>query len=440
VQDISILVIDDRDVFHDFDSEQPKVKGLPKEVPPHRFTLKFLGAVQGSTADGTKARPIFDSYLGCIAGFVGGNILLLDLGLDEVSLTAEERHDAETLFSDVFLRLDGSGEEKKGVPAGTYVLKKALDNNQWYGEICIVSSQVDANLRALIENSLINEAHGNRVGPATRVGNVYVRFFAEGMIVAGRESPSEVSDSASSKIAEAITYFLKDFDDVSWFLSPPALIGSVDNNASKWFPSGAHKSGKDFDNHLEAVVARFGRWNTQVAATALVSDDFFPPFEIKWNDLTKNPKRIRVACLRDFFGEEMESSVPDEKLITLPTIPAFPFLVALQRLFNELRSAKQQPAILRSFPVNQDDILCLGLNITGAWSLAERLWSTKRTGDTWKIFLDALDARLIDLSDGGAPRSLRNVLSGFPNIATPWITEDFVGVSWKTKITDVPTE
>jgi hypothetical protein len=436
MEKVAVFLVDDRDFLID---EAKNV--LSKPTPPFLFEFEFYGFIQDSSLHGTKASELFRKYEDRFGELEGPAILLLDLGLQESELNASQYEKVEEWFPSVLTKF----ELDKRMEVGLYLVIRALENRKWHGELCIVSDFLMGSVRRELEKCLLRLAQSIKTNSAIRVGQVYVRFFGEGMV-------GELG-VAAEKTSQAVQWFLQDFDDIWWFLRPPMVPNQREDEEIEWFDGdkGAHDQGEGFEIHLEAVSTRFRRWGKVDYAKALMCCDKKARYQIKWNDpkSVRSPEKVDWRCLSDFFDEMEDDGLLTDHRITFPTTPAFPFLIAVREFLNYIRSSAglQQSKVLFQCLDGEESVLALGIKASGCWELASRLWSGKkiddRIGTTMNLFMRALRAESdIDSRFRKEERRplLADVFRGIPNVATPWITKDFVGVSWKSFISSIPTE
>lgn len=419
--EVPVIIIDDNSV-------DTIAMGLPKNSGSFQFTALYHGKLQDSNVHGYTASQQLAKYLNELQALEGPAIVFLDLGLKQNELNEEETASLTEWFP---IGLD-QNELDRRVDVGLYILRKALENPRWHGELCIVSDHIVAPTRRKLEQCLRNlpasiEGDQNEV----RIGGVHVRFFGEGLV----QEEQKESDVARRFADRAIKEFLKDFNDVWWFLHPPRLgsHASVAESELVWFPLDAHDGGPDFDIHLQAVKMRFQHWKYGQWAKALVACKRTRQYEVIPNPREKEAARfVGVECLQDFFGPEFElEGLECTDQIQLPTIPCFPFLWAAKRLFEELaKEGGKSKVVLRKV---QSSVLALGIRTPEPWTIAWRLWTGARDGTNVEVYRNALQAR-IDLSGVTDLPHLKDVLNGLPHVAIPWITETFVGLAWTSPI------
>jgi hypothetical protein len=346
----------------------------------------------------------------CVEGIKqlrGMAIVLLDLGFDSVTLDSAQASEVSTWLTTVrSALLDVLNLQQIN---GAYVAMCALQNENWRGELLIAASDLGPRRRnafaALIRNAGRNE-------------EVRIRFV------------DDVPGNPEGVTNEAIEFFLQDFDVIRWFLRPPP-IGGV---AREWFDStlNAHLPHlHSYRVHLDAVRQRFPEWASgEASAKALVhSKDY---------SVLIGRRPFPIYCLKEFFGTDMSFGVISLlSSIVLPTEPGLPFLVALQRLIDKLREGKPTP--VRLVRLDQG---CLGLGIQPVRSCRNLAESLQRghNGDTCRGFRNAMDARVQSDSNTEEYPLNRLLVEGFEGAATPLITEDFVGVSWKAEIVEMTSD
>jgi hypothetical protein len=437
---VTILVVDDERVNF---TKTP----LPKTVLPYEFCLDYRGPIQSDDAPDYSRGP-FTKHAEFLREMSGNAIVLLDLGLSQTTLTEGERLEAEDWFSSV---IDSYVNDNHMV-GGLYILKKVLENQNWSGELCVVSTYMSERIQIPIEESLQLQGFSSE-GEAIRRGNVYVRFLRS------LSNP----DQTNVVIQTAITHFLGDFEPIWWFLQPPKLSRTSNQFENVWFPEYAHnpKDGSDFDTHFDAVRSRFPKWKLSDWAKVLVSTGKETPYELMRNAVTdgmKGSNFVAVECLLDFFGDKLKlQNLDANDQIQLPTIPAFPFLIAVQKLLNSVASEKTR-IVLRKMAnnvmvlgvQNKEGIAVSDKELSDRWDLLSRLWAgetaeaesgSEKSADKDVRFGTVLDAlrhalsaksKLPEVTDLPLPQ-LAGLLNGIPHVATPWITETFVGLSWKSQ-------
>jgi hypothetical protein len=240
-------------------------------------------------------------------------------------------------------------------------------------------------------------------------------------------------------LEEVVNRILASVDVISWFLQPPGIQEYPD---MQWFDLSqnhkGHNPGDEFyDKHVAALSERYPRWGSDPdAAKALIHSKDFAVRPQKRYD-----RAFLWRYLEDFFSK-IDSNLPEESLISLPIAPGLPFLVCLQRLFKELGAGRETPVLLRCMG---PDVIAIGrqraVPIHEAWELADLLWKgdDDSGGDLYKAFRQALDGKWKQEFSASPPR-LAPILNGIPKVATPWITDNMVGVSWKTVVKLIPVE
>jgi hypothetical protein len=389
---VPVVLIEDRAVRTD-------EMNLPQQFLGFEFVLE--------QEDYIKSNPQFTRCVERIRRLRGMAIVLLDLGFDEVTLDSAQSSEVSAWLATVrsaLLNILNLAQIN-----GAYVAMCALQNENWQGELLIAASDLGPRRRNELA-ALIRKAERNP--------DVRIRFV------------DDVPGNPEGVTSQAIEFFLQDFDVIQWFLRPPPIGGT----AKEWFDStlNAHLPHlHSYKIHLDAVRQRFPEWASgEASAKALVhSKDY---------TVLKGRRPFPVYCLKEFFGADMSFGLVDLlSSVALPTEPGLPFLVALQRLMDKLREGASTP--VRLLHLDRDS-LALGIEPgRSCRDLAESL-KNGHNGDTCRGFRNATNARVQSDSNTEEYPLNRLLVEGFEGAATPWITEDFVGVLWKTEIIEMPSD